>query len=316
MRFSFALPFLAFALVSPSTHAARSLPRDELNGIIGSAATNDSSSVFGRYPVGPATTTASFAAEMEAQWETSQQHPSVSAPYMVCDSTPDVSGYARSLNIASVCSLPNIGDRVIHNLPERTCFDAQLFSAVALTCAGTDDHISVTPYTPWLKMSFESLFSSLRNSFDESTLPDKSTIETARYSAFFAEKLSNREKAKKRAAAEEKLQKVWEDTPECVRDGTKDTFDTIFSFQVSKSALKLYQSESAAFVHPRCALNLVQSLLANPFVAAVEFDPVVITSNHEARWIIQGSVMNGDTMVLPLHDAGITGLGQVAQMSD
>jgi len=316
MRFSIALPFLASVFVAPSTHAAKSLSRDELNEIIGSAATSDSSSIFKRFAVGPATTTASFAAEMEAQWETSQQQPSVSAPYMLCDSSPDVSGYARSLNIASACGLPNIGGRVIHNVPDRTCFDAQLLSAVALTCAGTDDHISVVPYTPWLKMSFESLYSSLRNSFDEATLPDKSTINTARYSASFAENLSKRERNKNRAMAEEKLLKVWEDTPECVRDAPRVTFGSTFSFQVSKSALKLYQSDSAAFVHPRCALHLVQSLLTNPFVSAVEFDPAVTTSNHEGRWIIQGSVMDGDTMVLPLHDAGIKGLGQVAQMSD
>jgi len=311
MRLSAALPLLAAVMYgTPCSHASSSLSLEELNSIIRSAATAPESIEYASVPDGPATTTDSFEAEIQQQWDTNYQHGNdVSAPYLVCDYTTPGNGYSRAQNINSSCGL-SVGDNVVQNLDDRTCFDAQLLPGDALSCAAVSDDILVLPRTPWSKMNYEVLTGSINYGENfNSTISGKTSVGKARYSADLCGSGQENENL---ITAKNRLTKVYTDTPKC--EGVQLRGD--FTFSLIGSKLKLYQKADASIEY-ECVIALVNSLAGNPFVCDVEFDPEVTTSNQDGRWIIQGSMFDDNNqMVLPLHDAGIRGEGMVAQMSD
>jgi len=289
MRLFAVLPLLTAILYAPpETDATSSLSREEFSSIIRSAATADESNEYG-------TTADTFEAEINKQWTTnSRLGKDVSAPYLVCDSTPG-NGYSRVQKIYSLCRL-NVGDRIVQNLDDRTCFDAQLRPGDALSCAAASDDIAVVPYTPLSKMNELALSQILKN---------------ARFSANFCVEAPKLEKKRKRAV-KRGLRKVYSNTPDCT--GGKLGYD--FSFSLKNSKIKMRHRDRGP-VGKVCVLALVRVLATNPFICDVEFDPEIILYNSEGKWIIQGSVFDDNNqMSFPFHDVGIMGEGMVAQMSD
>mmetsp|Transcript_38416 Transcript_38416/g.75086 ORF Transcript_38416/g.75086 Transcript_38416/m.75086 type:complete len:898 (-) Transcript_38416:234-2927(-) len=302
MRLSSALTF--FAAAACRARASGPISRDEVSTIIGSAATADGSLLFGqKYGIGPASTDTTYAAAVVAQWAaTSELGPDETARYLICDYSSG-HGHSRIADIARACGAGAVGDEVVQNLPDKTCFFASLNHGYASACFEASDRIAVQPLTPWDKIDFGGLRSSLEE-------PHSSTAVDARYSA----EICGGDAAPKNvrtAVAREALEEAFSGTEEC----GSGTLERSFTFELENRALKLHQRVGES-VEKGCALALLESLLSHHFVCLGEYDPPIIALNHYGRWIIQGSAMEGNTMSLPFHEAGIKGLGQVVQMSD
>jgi len=212
----------------------------------------------------------------------------------VCVSAPGT-GYSRAKNINSSCGL-NVGDRIVQNLNDRTCFDAQLLPGDALSCAAASDDIAVVPRTPLSKINDGAL---------------SEIFENTRFSADFCVEAPELEQEQKKTA-KRGLKAAYAETSDCRGGKLGDDF----SFSLQNSKLRLHHRDRGP-LGQACVLALVGSLAANPFVCDVEFDPEITLDNNEGKWIIQGSVLDDNNqMSFPLHDAGITGEGMVAQMSD
>mmetsp|Transcript_18280 Transcript_18280/g.36428 ORF Transcript_18280/g.36428 Transcript_18280/m.36428 type:complete len:977 (-) Transcript_18280:130-3060(-) len=313
MRFSVAFLTASAAVFSIGVHASNSLSRDELDSIIKTVATSDFGLLLANSAIGPTTTDITFSSKINTQWNINVQQPDETAPYLVCETTPGLSGYERAVRIETLCSRNGFGQDIVQNLEERTCFNDQLDPANALACSMNDDHIHVVPYSSWNKISAASFIESLGENFD--------VVESVRYAGNFCEDPSSNVN-RNHNVARWALKQTFGDNGNCVSSlitvgGSRASFTDIFSFNVKESRLLLRQMEGKPALPVGCVLSLVESLASHPFVCSVEYDPPVIIFNHEARWIIQGSVYgDNNSMDLPLHQVGISGENQVVQMSD
>mmetsp|Transcript_39745 Transcript_39745/g.93083 ORF Transcript_39745/g.93083 Transcript_39745/m.93083 type:complete len:826 (-) Transcript_39745:217-2694(-) len=292
MRLSVTLPFLTSILWTSSARASNVLSRHEVASIMTTVATEE-------VPLFSSSAD-SFEKEVQAQWDLNQD---VEALYLVCD-TAGKRGFDRVQNVASKCELPKFVENTMQNLLHRTCFNVPMFHAIAQACAQVSETIDVVPYTPWLKVSPQAI----TGSFGNATNITEPVLRYAAY--FFNETLPKVQKTELKNLAKIALQVVWEKATEC-EGNFRDTFRVF----LEGNAIKLHQKQSMSESF-HCVLKLIENFAAHHFVGQVEFDPPVTIDNNNGRWIIQGSVMEGSTMIHPMHEAGITGMGQVAQMSD
>eukprot|EP00588_Corethron_pennatum_P009647 CAMPEP_0194272156 /NCGR_PEP_ID=MMETSP0169-20130528/5782_1 /TAXON_ID=218684 /ORGANISM="Corethron pennatum, Strain L29A3" /LENGTH=643 /DNA_ID=CAMNT_0039014745 /DNA_START=146 /DNA_END=2074 /DNA_ORIENTATION=+ len=307
MQLSAAVRVLVVALAAaPFTHASDSLSLELHNSIRSTAATSVESSLYSDVSIGPSSTDGSFADDLQKQWKTNEGlGADIAAPYLVCDFTAGT-GRSRVEHIDSLCDLPNIGDHSVQNLPDRTCVDAQLSYADAKKCAAQSEFIAVVPHTKWTKISYEALTAGFGEGFD-ATVPNQVAIKSARYAGMICSGDSQPIKTR-RSEAKNALMRDFKKTMKCDAEKFGDTF----TLTHESSRLQLHQKDGVS-VDYECLMALVASLGEHPFVCHVEYDPPVVLFNDKARWIMQG---NAPDRKLPFHDAGITGSGQTAQMSD
>eukprot|EP00588_Corethron_pennatum_P031992 CAMPEP_0194346338 /NCGR_PEP_ID=MMETSP0171-20130528/105369_1 /TAXON_ID=218684 /ORGANISM="Corethron pennatum, Strain L29A3" /LENGTH=883 /DNA_ID=CAMNT_0039113447 /DNA_START=66 /DNA_END=2718 /DNA_ORIENTATION=+ len=313
MRFSVAFLIASVAVSSIGVRGSNSLTRDEFDSVIKTMATSDFGLEFSTSAIGPATTESTFSSTLAAQWHTNAQQPEETAPYLVCETTPGLSGYARAVRIATRCNRTGFGRDVVQNLAERTCFDDQLVPAAARACADGDEDIHVVPYSAWHKISAASFLGSLQQASDG--------VGAARYAGTFCrDPLSD--VSTHFDVAHRALQRTFDDNADCVGSlmtvgGRGAALIDLFRLTAQDSRLLLHQTAGTPALPVGCVVSLVESLASHPFVCTVEHDPPVRTLNQQARWIIQGSVYGDDgSMELPLHRAGLRGENQVAQISD
>jgi len=320
MHLSAALTILVGALAATTfTRASDSLSLKDHKSIIRTAATSEESSQYSDIPVGPSSTNDSFAGDQQKQWKTNKNlGADIAAPYLVCDFTAGT-GRSRVKHIVSICNLPNIGDHSVQNLPERTCFDAQLLYTDAVKCAAKSDFVAVVPHTAWTKISYEELTASFGDGFNP-TVSNQVATETARYAGIICP--DNSEAIKNlQSVVKNVLMRDYRKTDSCTAAtpaalvsvrGFTTKFEDAFAFTARNSRLQLHQKDNVS-VNYKCLMTLVASLAEHPFVCSVEYDPKVVLFNNKGRWIMQGRKPN---QKLPFHEVGITGLGQTVQMSD
>jgi len=300
MHFSIAFLTASVAVSSIGVRASNSLSRDEFDSIVKTVATSD---------FGLATVNSAIDNQFETQWNINAQQPDETAPYLLCETTPGLSGYERAVRIETLCGRTGFGQHVVQNLPERTCFNDQLIPYIALSCAYRDENVSVVPYSSWHKISAVSFVSSL----DESS----GVVEAVRYAGYFCGDRPA-DVDRHHDVAHRALERIFEGN-DCVGSlvTAEFTFAELLRLTAEESRLVLHQTEGTPSLPLGCVVSLVESLASHPFVCSVEYDPPITNFNHRARWIIQGSVSgDGDSIDLPLYEVGISGENQVAQISD
>uniref|UniRef100_A0A7S1B9H0 subtilisin n=2 Tax=Corethron hystrix TaxID=216773 RepID=A0A7S1B9H0_9STRA len=307
MRLNFSVAFLSAsgAVSSPlGVFASNSLSYDQLDSVIKTVATSGFD--FSNSAIGPDSADATFSSTIDAQWKINAEQPDETAPYLVCETTPGISGYERSERIKTLCNRERFGQKVVQNIDYRTCFNEQFVPTAALACSTSDANISVVPYSSWNKISAASFTSSLRENLD--------VVESVRYAGYFCEEQPTDAKKKNRKVVKKALKQAFDDNTNC---GSGTSFKDIFTLDAEESRILLHQIKRTPYLPKACMQSLVESLGSHSFVCDVEYDPPVTTFNRQARWVIQGSVYGNDgSMDLPLHQVGINGENQVAQMSD
>mmetsp|Transcript_11997 Transcript_11997/g.23899 ORF Transcript_11997/g.23899 Transcript_11997/m.23899 type:complete len:1152 (+) Transcript_11997:114-3569(+) len=308
-----------FALVStPCAHTV-TVPEFELvKSILDTAATSDDqnsdeqnripgdSSLMGAVAVSTASTTSpqasSFEATIVAQWTTNKQAPSEnSAPYLVCGATPDANGYDRAVQISNACAIASPADATVYNAGERTCFHIQMTMNKARCVAALEElKVHVTPYTPWMKVPREAVTGS-------------PPLSRRRFMGILCGSPTVGEIESYKSVAKQALEDTWADDAAC------RVLDSSFadSYELVQDRMSLLLRPIGAVAVPDgCVLALVASLASGLSMCSVIHDADIELLNRTGRWIIQGSLEKNDSRSLPLHEVGIKGQGQVAQISD
>eukprot|EP00588_Corethron_pennatum_P017884 CAMPEP_0194304816 /NCGR_PEP_ID=MMETSP0171-20130528/2435_1 /TAXON_ID=218684 /ORGANISM="Corethron pennatum, Strain L29A3" /LENGTH=354 /DNA_ID=CAMNT_0039056179 /DNA_START=118 /DNA_END=1179 /DNA_ORIENTATION=+ len=290
MRFSITALAGAYALAVPSTRADRLISLDVLDSIIQTSVTSEYLSWFEDFTYGPYATSAAFATFLESQWTSNGQQSDELAPYLVCDTTPDKSGYERSQLISSQCEIAGIGENVVQNSIERTCYTEALTFGIADPCSG-GENVTVVPYTSWMKVGGNTLangFWALKNLLSQTDIADVYDGDVAdRFMFYICESTPLQEMNRVKASAQEALEQTYSNTDEC----QSPTFTDIWNFSQENRSLQLHTinqqsspcgtDDDCYMAHIGCALALIESLASYPFVCSVEYDARVVTYNDD-----------------------------------
>jgi len=277
-------------------------------------------------------TESDFSDSIESKWSSHKEVPSSTASYLLCNSMPRLSGHKRSLLIASDCNIQNFEENpTINDFEKRTCYTAMLNFTSAHYCC-TRPNMMVVPHTQWSKMSVFSVlnafkvgktknFSKLAKQFRagegvsdrigsswliQTCDPENKGISNV----FIKEKWDNIVECQDLRSFEDLVTFDEKDRSLHLRD-IEDLFISCDSYKSRKN------KDGCVMRTLSCLLEFLSNISSSQNVCGLEDNSPIDFDDVDPFENLEGiSVLSFHNDVAFLHEEGIKGQGQVAQISD
>jgi len=234
-----------------------------------------------------------FKDRIMTQWKSNRKEGGTKAPHIVCNRDPEKSGSARKAQIEMRLKITIDSYSSIINKKKWSCFTLFISYDIAVRLRKTK-YLSVTPMFDRMKIS--------RGTYEGDA---RLVVNLCKKDPSAMEKLKEKLKGEAIRSCEYK-EEYREDYGEgCyVTSSPRDEFRSRFFIQKNES----WDYDSA--------LKLLSNLASSSSVCSVSSIPQATTFNSNSRWILQGSGGTRNNRINHLHDAGIRGRNQIAQVVD
>eukprot|EP00588_Corethron_pennatum_P019810 CAMPEP_0194311020 /NCGR_PEP_ID=MMETSP0171-20130528/7991_1 /TAXON_ID=218684 /ORGANISM="Corethron pennatum, Strain L29A3" /LENGTH=1079 /DNA_ID=CAMNT_0039064933 /DNA_START=256 /DNA_END=3498 /DNA_ORIENTATION=+ len=275
-------------------------------------------------------TESAFSDSIESKWSSYKEVPSSTASYLLCNSTPNLSGYQRSLRITRDCNIQNFEENPTINDFERTCYTAMLDFTSAHYCC-TRPNMLVVPYTQWSKMSVYSVMNAFKVGNNFSNLStDLMGGESKRIGSSWLIQTCD---PKNKGISNVFLKEEWDNIEECrdlpsfgnlVKFDEKDSSlhlrdigDLFISCKMNRNFRTQTDRNGCVTITLSCLLEFLSNISSSQKVCGLEDNSPIDFDDVDPFEILEGiNVLSYHNDVAFLHEKGIKGQGQVAQISD
>jgi hypothetical protein len=218
----------------------------------------------------------------------------LSVPFLVCDVRIDVLAHVKKEEMLS--TFGRIVSNPIYNDAAKTCFQIYTVPSVALNAP---TYYQVQPYHPLLKQA-----SDFKKVLSEESISKDDKIASIRFNT--AAHLSSDDIVTALLASPLPL------PPSCGNNENAADFELpVISHSKFRSTTDLSNLKT---ITNECLHYIIDTLIALPSVTSVSAQIKPVSLNQNSQWI--GQSADTTTKAVPFYDAGLTGEGQVVQVSD